>query len=251
MIEMKKRIALVTGGTGGIGTAICRYLHDQGVLVVAGYSHGHDPSHALNWQAEQHEQHYGFEVVYGDVSNFESCAAMVEEIEKKVGPVDILVNNAGITQDAVLRKMLPAQWNAVMRIDLDSVFNTTRQVINGMVDRQFGRIINISSINGQKGQFGQTNYSAAKAGMHGFTKALALEVAAKGVTVNTISPGYVATEMVKKIAPEILEKIVAQIPVGRLADPSEIARTVSFLAAEESGYITGANIAVNGGQHMY
>ncbi|MFI4937589.1 MAG: acetoacetyl-CoA reductase [Candidatus Berkiellales bacterium] len=248
---MKTKIALVTGGTGGIGTAICRRLKDDGVRVIAGYSHGGDNTYALAWQAEQRQQDYPFEIIYGDVTNFESCAAMIKEVESKYGPVDILVNNAGITRDATLRKMDPDQWNTVMRVNLDSVFNVTRQVVNGMMDRGFGRIINISSINGEKGQFGQTNYSAAKAGMHGFTKALAQEVASKGITVNTISPGYVATEMVKKVSSSILEKIIAQIPVGRLAEPSEVARVVAFLSADEAGYITGANIAVNGGQHMY
>jgi acetoacetyl-CoA reductase len=248
---MEKRIALVTGGTGGIGTAICRHLHDQGMRVVAGFSHGGDNTHARTWQEEQAKQDYQFELAYGDVSNFESCAGMVNEIESKIGSIDILVNNAGITRDSTLKKMQVAQWEAVIRVNLDSIFNVTRQVISGMMDRGFGRIVNISSINGQKGQFGQTNYSAAKAGMHGFTKALAQEVANKGVTVNTVSPGYVGTDMVKGVAPAVLEKIIAQIPVGRLAEPKEVARVVAFLCAEDAGYITGANIAVNGGQHMY
>ncbi len=243
--------ALVTGGTGGIGTAICQHLTKVGMRVVAGYSHGGDSSYALTWQKEQASLGFEIGIVYGDVSNFESCTAMVEEVTSKCGAVDVLVNNAGITKDITFKKMTVADWQAVMRIDLDSVFNTTRQVINGMIDRNFGRIINISSINGQKGQFGQTNYSAAKAGMHGFTKALAQEVAAKGVTVNTISPGYVLTEMVKKVPDDVMQKIIAQVPVGRLAEPDEIARVVIFLAAQEAGYITGANIAVNGGQHMY
>lgn len=248
---MIQRIALVTGGSGGIGTAICRHLHDVGAKVVSGFSHGGDNTHVLKWQEEQKQQNYHFNVIYGDVSNFESCAAMIEEVQATIGPIDILVNNAGITRDATLRKMLAEQWNAVMRINLDSVFNVTRHVINGMIERQFGRVINISSINGQKGQFGQSNYSAAKAGMHGFTKALSQEVANKGVTVNTVSPGYVATDMVRKMPANVLEQIIAQIPVGRLAEPAEIGRVVAFLAAEESGFITGANIAVNGGQHMY
>jgi acetoacetyl-CoA reductase len=247
----QQRTALVTGGTGGIGTAICQHLTKAGMRVVAGYSHGGDSSYALTWQKEQASLGFEIGIVYGDVSNFESCTAMVEEVTSKQGAVDVLVNNAGITKDITFKKMTVADWQAVMRIDLDSVFNTTRQVINGMIDRNFGRIINISSINGQKGQFGQTNYSAAKAGMHGFTKALAQEVAAKGVTVNTISPGYVLTEMVKKVPDDVMQKIIAQVPVGRLAEPDEIARVVIFLAAQEAGYITGANIAVNGGQHMY
>lgn len=248
---MKAYVALVTGGTGGIGSAICRHLHDQGARVVAGYSHGGDNSYALKWQEEQARLGYKFDIVYGDVSNFESCAAMLKEVEEKVGAVDILVNNAGITRDATLKKMLVNDWELVLRVNLDSLFNVTRQVINGMIEKGFGRIINISSINGQKGQFGQTNYATSKAGMYGFTKSLAQEVASKGITVNTVSPGYVATEMVRHMAPAVLEKIVAQIPVGRLAEPDDVARVVAFLAAKEAGYITGANIAVNGGQHMY
>lgn len=250
-MNKQQRVALVTGGTGGIGSAICQHLSKSGMRVVAGYSHGGDSSYALTWQKEQANLGFEIGIVYGDVSNFESCTAMVEEVVSQYGAIDVLVNNAGITKDIMFKKMSVADWQSVMRIDLDSVFNTTRQVINGMIERNFGRIINISSINGQKGQLGQTNYSAAKAGMHGFTKALAQEVAAKGVTVNTISPGYVLTEMVKKVPENVMEKILAQVPVGRLAEPDEIARVVLFLAAPEAGYITGANIAVNGGQHMY
>ncbi|MBI2792228.1 MAG: acetoacetyl-CoA reductase [Gammaproteobacteria bacterium] len=248
---MKAQIALVTGGTGGIGTAICRHLHDKEIRVISGYSRGGDNSYALKWQDEQQKEGYQFDVIYGNVSNFDSCAAMIDEVITKYGKIDILVNNAGITQDATLKKMLPDQWSEVLRVNLDSVFNVTQQVIHGMIERGFGRIINISSINGQKGQFGQTNYSAAKAGMHGFTKALAQEVASKGVTVNTVSPGYVATDMVKKMSAAVLDKIITQIPAGRLAEPSEIGHVVAFLASEASGYITGANIAINGGQHMY
>lgn len=248
---MTSRIALVTGGTGGIGSAICQHLRSQGATVIAGYSHGGSDSKAKDWQQMQRSQNHEFGIVYGDVSNFESCAAMIHAVETEYGPIDILVNNAGITRDATLRKMEWVDWNAVLRINLDSVFNTTRHVINGMIERQFGRIINISSINGQKGQFGQTNYSAAKAGMHGFTMALAQEVASKGITVNTVSPGYVGTDMVNKMPEEVVKKIIAQIPVGRLAKPNEIARMVAFLAAEESGFITGANFSVNGGQHTY
>lgn len=245
-----KRIALVTGGMGGIGTEICRFLSTQNIKVVAGYNRNGDDSAANAWQSQQQQEDYHFDIVQGDVADFSSCAKMIDEVETKIGPIDILVNNAGITRDATLRKMTPEQWQEVLRVNLDSVFNVTRQVINGMIERGYGRIINISSINGQKGQFGQTNYSAAKAGMHGFTMALAQEVASKGITVNTISPGYVATNMVKKMPQEILSKIIAQIPVGRLAEPQEIARLVAFLAAPESGFITGANFAINGGQHM-
>lgn len=248
---MKSRIALVTGGTGGIGSSICRHIRAQGATVIAGYNHGGSDVKAREWQQKEREQDHDFGIVFGDVSNYESCAAMVQSIETQYGPIDILVNNAGVTKDASLRKMNLVDWDAVLRVNLDSVFNTTRHVINGMIERQFGRIINISSINGQKGQFGQTNYSAAKAGMHGFTMALAQEVASKGITVNTISPGYVGTDMVNKMPEDILAKIVALIPVGRLAKPDEIGRLVAFLAAEESGFITGANFAVNGGQHMF
>lgn len=248
---MQKRIALVTGGTGGLGTAICRELFSQGFNVIAGFSNGGDNTRALSWQESQKKQGFDFQIVYGDVSDFASSKAMVAEIEKKWGKVAVLINNAGITQDATFKKMNANQWESVLSINLDSLYNVTRQVINGMIENNFGRIINISSINGQKGQFGQTNYSAAKSGMYGFTKALAQEVANKGITVNAISPGYVETEMTKKVSPEILEKIVAQIPVGRLAIPHEIARVVGFLSHEEAGYITGANIPVNGGQHMY
>ncbi|MFM8454818.1 MAG: acetoacetyl-CoA reductase [Gammaproteobacteria bacterium] len=247
----EQRIALVTGGTGGIGTEICKHLAKQGAKVIAGYNKGGSDVQAKAWQKEQAEAGFEFGIAYADVSNFESCAVLVEEIEKNYGPIDIVVNNAGITQDSVLKKMDAFQWESVMRINLDSIFNVTRQVINGMIERQFGRIICISSVNGQKGQFGQTNYSTAKSGMYGFVKSLAQEVANKGITANCISPGYVGTAMVKKIAQPILDKIVQQIPLGRLAEPSEIARVAAFLSSDDSGYITGANIPVNGGLHMY
>jgi len=248
---MKEYVALVTGGTGGIGTAICRKLHDLGVKVAAGYNNAGVDNKAVAWQKAQEEQGYNFHISYADVSNYESVGGMIADIEETLGPISIVVNNAGITRDAQLKKMDVSMWDIVLRVNLDSVFNVTRQVINGMIDRNYGRIINISSINGQKGQFGQANYSAAKAGMHGFSKALAQEVAGKGITVNTVSPGYVGTEMVRQMRPEIVEKIVAQIPVGRLAGPEEIADIVAFLAAESSGFITGSNIAINGGQHMF
>lgn len=250
-MAMTKRIAIVTGGTGGIGTAICRTLHDNGFIVVAGFNNGGSDDKAQQWQLLQRRENYQFEIMYGDVSNFESCNAMVAAIEEKWGPIDILINNAGITMDASLKKMEPVAWESVIRTNLDSVFNMCKQVVPGMLERKFGRIINISSINGQKGQFGQTNYSAAKAGMHGFTKALALELAGKGITVNTISPGYVATEMVKKMPQEVLEKIISDIPMKRLGNVEEIAHVVAFLVHEHAGYITGANIAINGGQHMF
>lgn len=247
----KNRLALVTGGTGGIGTEICRTLAKQGCRVVAGFNGGGGSEKALLWQRQQQEAGFDVEIAYGDVSNFESAGAMVEQVESQCGPIDILVNNAGITRDATLRKMSALDWEAVLRINLDSVFNVTKQVIEGMVTRRFGRIVSISSVNGQKGQFGQANYSAAKAGMYGFTKALAQEVASKGITVNTVSPGYVDTPMVRKVSEPVLQQIVAQIPVGRLAFPSEIARVVAFLVAEEAAYITGSNIAVNGGMHLF
>lgn len=247
---MKAKIALVTGGTGGIGTAICRHLYKHGLKVVAGYSHGGDGSFAKQWQETQAKDDFKFDIVYGDVSDFNSCASMIDEIETKIGPVEVLVNNAGITRDATLRKMQPKDWEDVVRVNLNSLYNVTRQVINGMLERQYGRIILISSINGQKGQFGQTNYAATKSAMYGFTKSLALEVASKGITVNAVSPGYVATSMVEKMSSDVLEKIIADIPVKRLAEPDEVARLVAFLAAEESGYITGANFAINGGQYM-
>ena len=245
-----QRVALVTGGTGGIGTAICKGLADAGCRVAAGYFPGTDDA-AREWQAQRKAEGYDFAVVPGDVADFDSSKAMVAAVEAQLGPVDILVNNAGITRDGTFRKMSAENWRAVLSTNLDSVFNVTRPVVEGMLERKFGRIVNISSVNGQKGQFGQCNYSAAKAGMHGFTKALAQEVASKGITVNTISPGYIGTEMVMAIPENVREQIVAQIPVGRLGKPEEIARTVAFLAAEDAGFITGANLSVNGGQHMY
>ncbi len=248
---MAKRIALVTGGTGGIGTAICRKLHDEGFVVVAGYNSGGKHDRALAWQAEQKAAGYDMEVRFGDVREPKSCEDCVRDVEETVGPIDTLVNNAGITRDGMFKKMGWDQWRAVLGANLDSVFNMTRSVINGMIARGFGRIVNISSVNAQKGQLGQTNYSAAKAGMHGFTKALAQEVARHGVTVNTVSPGYIATKMVLAVPEEVRSRIVQEIPVGRLGEPEEVARVVSFLAAGESGYITGSNIAINGGQHMF
>ena len=247
---MKGRVALVTGGMGGIGTEICRALCQAGAKVAAGYNSGGTDVKALEWQALQKVAGYDILISYGDVSNFESAQGMVMDVVEKLGPIDILVNVAGITRDGTLKKMSFPQWEIVLRTNLDSAFNVTRQVIEGMMERRYGRVINISSVNGQKGQFGQTNYSASKAGLHGFTMALAQEVASKGITVNSISPGYVHTPMVEHIAAEVLEKIVAGIPVGRLAEPGEIARVVSFLASSDSSYITGANIAINGGQYM-
>lgn len=247
----KKKIALVTGGTGGIGTALCESLSEAGYIVAAGYYHGGNDAYAKSWQQAQKEKGFDFHICYANITEFDSCAQMVRDIESEIGPISVLVNNAGITKDVTLKKMDPEQWNDVIRTNLDSLFNVTRNVINGMIDRQYGRIINIASINGQKGQFGQTNYAAAKAGIHGFTMSLAQEVAKFGVTVNTISPGYVDTDMIRKVPKEILDKIIAQIPVGRLAQPQEIGRLVVFLANEQSGFMTGDNLAINGGQYMH
>lgn len=247
---MNKKIALVTGGTGGIGTAICQALTEAGYQVAAGYNKAGDHQAAIAWQNKQKELGHEIAIAYGDVSDYESAKDMIANVEQQLGPVDILINNAGITRDVSFRKMTPAQWLDVINTNLNSVFNVTHHVINGMCDRGFGRIINISSINGQKGQFGQTNYSAAKAGVHGFTMALAQEVARKGVTVNTVSPGYVNTHMLAHITPAILDNIISQIPVGRLGNPNDIARIVAFLAHADNQFITGANISANGGQHM-
>ncbi|MEJ2406644.1 MAG: acetoacetyl-CoA reductase [Candidatus Thiodiazotropha sp.] len=248
---MSKKIALVTGGTGGIGTAICRALTDAGANVVAGYNAGGNHDKARAWQDEQRDAGYEIMTAFGDVTDAESCATCVKAVEEMTGDtIDILINNAGITRDATFRKMSWEQWNQVMTANLDSMFHMTRLVINPMLEKGFGRIVNISSVNAQKGQFGQSNYSAAKAGIHGFTKALAQEVAAKGVTVNTVSPGYVATPMVTKIPQEILDKIIKQIPVGRLGLPEEIGKSVAFLCGEDCGYVTGSDFSINGGMHM-
>ncbi len=247
---MQRQIALVTGGMGGIGTAICQCLADQGVCVIATYNRNGDHAAATQWQLEQKTLGYDIDVVYVDVTDFQSCAKMVDSIEHKYRKIDILVNNAGITKDVQLYKMDLEQWHSVLRTNLDSIFNVTRNVIPGMIQRAYGRIINISSINGQKGQFGQTNYASAKAGIHGFTKSLSQEVARKGITVNTVSPGYIETNMVMSVANDVRDKIIAQIPVGRLGKPDEIARAVSFLAAEDSGFITGSNLVINGGQYL-
>jgi len=242
------RVAFVSGGMGGIGTAICRRLASAGHTVVAGCLPGYDKK--AEWLAGMRKEGWRVHAAEGDVAEFESCAEMFYHVRAVVGPVEILVNNAGITRDSIFKRMTEQDWAAVINTNLNSVFNVTRQVIDGMVERGWGRIVNISSVNAQKGQFGQTNYSAAKAGMAGFAKALAQEVVRKGVTVNTVSPGYVETDMVMAIRPEVREQIVASIPMGRLAKPEEIAAVVAFLVSEEAGYITGANISVNGGMHM-
>src|SRR5690349_5046857 len=242
------RIAFVSGGMGGIGSAICRRLGQTGHTVIAGCLPGYDKKD--EWLAAMRKEGHRVHAAEGDVADFDSCAEMFYNVASVVGPIDILVNNAGITRDSLFKRMTERDWMEVINTNLNSVFNVTRQVVDGMTERNWGRIINISSVNAIKGQFGQTNYSAAKAGMAGFSKALAQEVVRKGVTVNTVSPGYVETDMVMAIKKEVRDQIVAQIPMGRLARPEEIAAVVAFLASEEAGYITGANISVNGGMHM-
>ena len=246
-----KKVALVTGGVGGIGTAICKRLAADGCFVVANYA---IPGSEDKWRgamaaAGLTDSHCA--LAFGDVTDFEAMGEMVKKIVAGRGPVNVLVNCAGITRDSTFRKMTPEQWRCVLSANLDSVFNVTRHVIDGMVELGWGRIINISSVNAVRGQFGQTNYAAAKAGILGFTKSLAQEVVRKGVTVNAVSPGYVQTDMVMAIRADVREKIVAEIPAGRLARPEEIADAVAFLASENSAYITGSNLSVNGGLHMY
>lgn len=246
----EQRVALVTGGMGGLGEAVCRKLSTAGFRVVTTFSPGND--HVDTWLRAQKEAGYDFAAFKADVSDFNSCQQAVMAALGQVGRIDVLVNNAGITRDTTLKKMSIEDWRSVLDTNLNSVFNMTKQVLHGMLESQWGRIVNISSVNGQKGAFGQTNYAAAKAGIHGFTKALAMEVATKGITVNTISPGYLRTSMVMKVPKEILEtKIIPEIPVGRLGEPEEVAGLVAYLCSEDAGFITGANIAINGGQHMY
>ena len=245
---MSKRVALVTGGMGGLGTAICRVLAEDGFVVVANCLPGF--SQMEDWLAQNKSAGFEFHAAEGNVADYASCNEMVKRIESEIGPVDVLVNNAGITRDNMFRKMQSSDWNAVIEVNLNSVFNVTHQVLGGMTERGWGRIINISSVNGIKGQFGQANYSAAKAGILGFTKAIAQEVARKGVTVNAIAPGYVGTDMVMAIKPEVREQIVAQIPMGRLGKPEEIGKLVAYLASEYAGYMTGSTLSINGGLHM-
>jgi acetoacetyl-CoA reductase len=250
MADNKKRVALVTGGMGGLGEAICVKLAGLGYEVVTTHSPGN--TKAQEWLTSMKKQGFAFHAYPCDVVDWDSCLACVAQVTKDVGAVDVLVNNAGITRDTTFKKMDKASWDIVIRTNLDSCFNMTKQVCDGMVERGWGRVINISSVNGQKGAFGQVNYSAAKAGMHGFTKALALEVAKKGVTINTISPGYIGTKMVMAIPQEVLDsKIIPQIPMGRLGKPDEVAGLVAYLASDEAAFVTGANIAINGGQHMF
>lgn len=240
----KGRLAIVTGGTRGIGKAICADLHTAGYTVIANYA-GNEEA------AEQFRKETGIEARKWDVAHFEECQNAVRQIETgHKAPVDVLINNAGITRDGAIHKMTPANWSAVIETNLNSCYNMVHAVIDGMRERGFGRIVSISSINGQLGQFGQTNYSAAKAGVFGFTKALARETAAKGITVNAVAPGYIGTDMVRAVPEDILKKIVQNIPVGRLGEPAEVARAVCFLVADEAGFITGETLSVNGGQHM-
>lgn len=248
MTKDKKYIALVTGATGGLGTHICKILADEGFIVCANYR---TQNKADVWDAEMKAAGYNFHLCKADVAHYQETVSMVEKIEQDLGNIDVLVNNAGITRDGAFHKMSWENWDAVLKSNLYSVFNCTRSVISKMIEQKYGRIINISSVNGQRGQFGQANYSAAKAGMHGFTKTLAMEVARKGITVNTISPGYVATDMVMAVAESVRNKIIEGIPVGRLGGTEEIAHLVSFLASEKAAFITGANYAINGGQHVY
>jgi len=244
------RVVLVTGGIGGIGSEICTRLAKDGATVIA----NHIPQEtelAQAWKAERVAAGLNVDIAVGDVSSFDDSARMVAEVVAKHGPVDVLVNCAGITKDGTFKKMSAAQWNAVIGVNLNSVFNVTRQVWEGMLERGYGRIVNISSVNGQRGQFGQTNYSAAKAGMHGFTMALAQEGAAKGVTVNTVSPGYVDTPMTLAMDDKVRGAIISGIPMRRMAQPAEIASAVAFLVSDDNGYVTGSNLQVNGGLFMH
>lgn len=246
---MDKKIALVTGGTGGIGSAICQRLANEFQVVACYFKEGrHEEARA--WQEEQKKLGFDMDIVYGDIAQFGDCERIVAMVLERYGSIDVLVNNAGITKDCSFRKMTAEQWHQVMDANLTSVFNMTRHVIPVMLEKHYGRIINISSINGRKGQFGQCNYSSTKSALFGFTKSLAQEVASKGITVNTISPGYIETPMLSAMKEEVLNAIIANIPVGRLGSPKEVADAVAFLVAEGSGFITGSNLDINGGQYM-
>ncbi|MBB5208483.1 acetoacetyl-CoA reductase [Chiayiivirga flava] len=244
---MASRIAFVTGGSGGIGSAICKRLTDMGHRVATNYR---DESRARAWQAKMREAGAEVALVHGDVGDTAAAEAMIRDVERQLGPIDILVNNAGITRDSTFHKMSAEQWHEVINTNLNSCFNVTRPVIDGMRSRKWGRIVQISSINGQKGQYGQANYAASKAGMHGFTISLAQENARFGITVNTVSPGYIATEMVMAVPAEVRAKIEQQIPTGRLGTPEEIAYAVAFFIPDEAAWITGANLSANGGHYM-
>jgi len=246
----EQQVALVTGGMGGLGTAICRRLHADGFRVALTYSPGNTMPEA--WLASQRDEGFRFSAYKVDVTDYGDCEWMMQRLLAELGRLDVLVNNAGITRDRSLRKMAHEDWQAVLRTNLDSVFNMSKQALEPMTVQRWGRIINISSVNGQQGAFGQANYAAAKAGMHGFTKALALETARHGVTVNTISPGYLRTRMTEGVPAEVMrDRILPQIPVGRLGEPDEVAGLVAYLASADAGFMTGANLAINGGQHMY
>ena len=244
-----KKVALVTGGMGGLGAAICRRLYTAGFRVATTFSPDND--HAQDWLEAQKDAGFRFVAYQVDVGDYAECEWMIEQVHAELGHIDVLVNNAGITRDQSLRKMSLDDWQAVRRTNLDSLFNLSKHVLEAMQQRRWGRIINIASVHGQKGAFGQTNYAASKAGVHGFTKALALEVARHGITVNTVSPGYLHTPMTDKVAADVMrDKILPQIPVGRLGEPDEIAGLVAYLASDEAAFLTGAEIAINGGQHM-
>lgn len=246
-----RRVAFVTGGIGGLGAAISRRLYDAGFTVAISHSAPNDHVAASAWLTQERENGRHFEAYEVDVTDFESCAQCGQRLLADFGAVDVLVNNAGIACDARFVNMTKANWDAVLRTDLDALFNMTKSLIGGMVERGFGRIINIGSVNGSRGAFGQTNYAAAKAGIHGFTMSLALEVAKHGVTVNTVSPGYLATSMIDSVPQDVMQsKILPQIPVGRLGKPDEVAALVSFLCSDDAAFITGANLAINGGMHM-
>lgn len=246
---MTKRIAVVTGATGGLGESMCKAMCDQGRRVVGSYLPGMEEE-TKSWQADMKGAGYDVEVYPLDVADYDHCCSFIATVEKEVGPIDILVNNAGITRDAPVKRMKPEQWKAVISTNLDSMFNMSQPLFDAMCNRGFGRIVNISSLNGEKGQFGQANYAAAKAGIYGFTRSIAQEGARKGVTVNAVSPGYIDTPMVRQVPENVLEAIVNGIPVGRLGQPEEIARAVAFLTADDAGFITGTNLSVNGGQYM-
>ncbi|HAT9776993.1 TPA: acetoacetyl-CoA reductase [Legionella pneumophila subsp. pneumophila] len=247
---MNQRVALVTGGTGGIGTAICQEMQKLNYQVIACYFKQGNHELAREWQKKQSMQGFDVDIAYADSSSFNDCEQLTDLVIEKYGKIDVLVNNAGVTSDATLKKMTQEQWQEVINANLTSVFNMTKTVLSNMLDNGYGRIITISSVNGRRGQFGQCNYAASKSALYGFTKSLAQEVAKKGITVNTVSPGYIKTEMLASMRDDILEAIVAQIPVGRIGQPEEIARVVAFLADEQSGFITGANFDINGGQYM-
>lgn len=247
---MKSKVVVVTGGTGGIGTAISRKMAEQSYQTIACYYRQGNHHEAKAWQDEQKQAGLHIDVVYADISSFEDCKKLTAEVIERFGTIDILINNAGVTSDSSFKKMKPEQWHQVINANLNGIYNITQNVIPFMLEQSYGRIINIASINGRKGQFGQCNYAAAKAGLYGFTKSLAREVAKYGITVNTISPGYTKTPMVEKMKQAVLDEIIADIPIGRLAYPEEIAAGVAFLASPEAGFITGANLDINGGQYM-